>query len=97
MKELSVSHVISINTGMKKEALNNKVNPTLLSFTEKRLINYLVGKTAIGKDGFCFVGSKRYLAIKALRQKGIIQITKEKNNVATFSFTKLYSNQVKLS
>jgi hypothetical protein len=86
---------------MKKEAFNKQVNPVLLSFSERRLINYLVGKTTVGKQGICFIGkektSTRYIAVKALQQKGIIEILKEKNNVATFCFTKLHCNQSKLS
>ncbi|MFI5142212.1 MAG: hypothetical protein ACHQII_07640 [Bacteroidia bacterium] len=86
---------------MKTKSFNKQVNPSLLSFTERRLVNYLVGKSTVGKRGICFIGkkktSKRYLAVKALQQKGIIEILKEKNNVATFCFTKLHRNQSKLS
>ncbi|HKC69147.1 MAG TPA: hypothetical protein VKG26_13005 [Bacteroidia bacterium] len=68
-----------------------------LSLPEIRLINYLVGKRLVGKNGFCFIGkSRRYNAVQSLQQKAVIKIISVRGRIVTFCFTRAYRNQSKI-
>jgi hypothetical protein len=86
---------------MNNQETNIKVIPvetiSNLSYQERRLVNYLVGKKSF--KGTCFIDRKdkdnRYYALRTLVCKNLIKMSKSGKNTVSFSLIKKYSKQVK--
>jgi hypothetical protein len=80
-----------------KKARAKKRKPLKLTTDEKLIINYLIGEKGKGGKGSCYVYveeyTNRFLAVKKLIKKGVIEIVKINNNKAVFRFTKPFINQ----